>query len=93
VQFTAQNLQIFKVLLTCTKGPCNIFMTFFLECGSSGSGQSHTDYISCIFEATFLPHFAKQERGYGVPNVLLIQLGDMGERCKLPQRVQADPGR
>ena len=60
---------------------------------SNGSGQSHTEYISCNFEAMFLPRFAKQERGCGVPNVLLIQLEGLGERCKLPHRVWAEPSR
>ena len=60
-------------------------MTFFWNAdsvrvvsSSSGSGQSHTEHISFVFEATFLPRFAKQERGYGIPNVLLIQLGGLG---------------
>ena len=62
------------------------FYDFFLECrfcrccncSSSRSGQSHTEYISCIFEATFLPRFAKQDRRCSIPNVLLIQLGCLG---------------
>ena len=53
--------------------------------------QSYTERITCICEATFLQCFAKQQRGCGIANVLLVQLG-LGERCKLPQRVRAEPG-
>jgi len=50
-----------KLLPTCTKRPCNIFMTIFRNAGfvrivtsSSGYGESQSaKYISCIFEAKF----------------------------------------
>ena len=56
--------------------------------------QSYTEYITCICEATFLQCFAKQQRqrGCGIANVLLVQLGDLGERCKLHQWFRAEPG-
>ena len=43
----------------CTKRPCNILWLFWnadsvpVVSSSSGSGHSYTEYVSCIFEATF----------------------------------------
>ena len=54
--------------------------------------QSYTEYITCLHEVTFLQYFAKQQHGYGVAHVLLVQLGVLGQRCKLPQRVRMEPG-
>jgi len=51
--------------------------------------QSYTEYITW---ATFLQCFAKQQRGCRIANVLFVQLGNLGERCKLPQRVRVEPG-
>jgi len=51
---------------------------------SSGSWQSYTEYISFIFEATFLPRFAKQEHGCGIPNVLLVQRPGLGSAVSSP---------
>ena len=52
--------------------------------------QSYAEYITCICEATFLQCFAKQQHGCG--NVILVQIGGLGERCKLPQQVRAESG-
>ena len=86
-----------EVLPTCTKRPCITFMTFFCNAdsvrvvsSSSGSGQAElyrVHYLSHILQC-----FAKQQRGCRKANVLLVQLGDVRQRCKLPQRVRAEPG-
>ena len=57
---------------------------------TSGSGQAE------LYRVQYLNHilqcFAKQQCGCRIVDVLLVQLGDLGERCKLPHWVRAEPG-
>jgi len=54
----------------------------------TGSSNVHVECPASTHQIWFKYRWTvcKQERGCGVPNVLLIQLGGLEEHCKLPQQ-------